>query len=184
MSAQPAVQHSATSLEALREALPDFAKDIRLNLSSALKEDPNSGLSLAQVKGIALSSAYATRQPAVIQALTGEAASLSTEEINAAKAAAAIMAMNNVYYRAVHMTKDEELAKMPAGLRMNVIGNPGIDKATFELYSLAVSAINGCVGCVQAHAKAIEHAGLPKAAVQHTFRIAAVVSAAAQAVSV
>jgi alkyl hydroperoxide reductase subunit D len=175
----------AANLESLRESLPDFAKDIRLNLSGVIKEDPASGLSLNQVLGAALASAYATKNGDVIAALLGETADkLSDEEITAAKSAATIMAMNNIYYRSSYMTEDAELGRMPAGLRMNVIASPGVDKITFEVYSLAVSAINGCGACVKSHAKAVEHAGLPKAAVQHSFKIAAVIAAAAQALMI
>jgi lipoyl-dependent peroxiredoxin subunit D len=171
-------------IEQLKESLPDFAKDIRLNLSGVIKEDANSGLTLAQVHGIALASAYATRHPAVIAAVTGETAGLSPEEIHAAKAAASIMAMNNVYYRFIHLANDTELSALPAGLRMNVIGNPGIDKGTFELYALAVSSINGCGLCIESHTHAVQHAGISKTGVQHAVRIAAVLSAAAQALSI
>jgi len=173
------------NLEQLKEALPDYAKDIRLNLSAVLKEDPQSGLSMAQVHGIALASACATRHPGVISAMTGETTgTLSVEEINAARAAAVVMAMNNVYYRFIHLAHDAELSALPAGLRMNVIGNPGIDKGTFELYSLAVSAINGCGMCIESHTAAVQHAGISKAGVQHAVKIAAVLSAAAQALSI
>ena len=175
----------AESIDGLKERLPDFARDIRLNLPQVLQADEQSGLTQNQVFGIALASAYATRSAAVRRGVTGEASKiLSPEEINAAKAAAAIMAMNNVYYRATYMTQDEEIGQMPARLRMNVIGNPGVDKATFELYALAVSAINGCSACVASHTKAILDHGLAKAAVQHAFKIAAVLSAAAQALSI
>jgi alkyl hydroperoxide reductase subunit D len=185
MSVHEVALKKAENIEGLKDILPDFAKDIRLNLSAVVKEDSNSGLTLNQVYGTALASAYATRNGTVIQAITGEvSAVLSAEEINAAKAAATIMGMNNVYYRAIHMIEDAELGKMPAGLRMNVISNPGVDKATFELFEMAVSAINGCGGCLQAHARGIENAGLSKAAVQHSLKIAAVISAAAQALSI
>jgi alkyl hydroperoxide reductase subunit D len=172
------------TVDALKEKLPDFAKDIRLNLSNVIKEDPNSGLSLAQVHGIALASAYATRHADVIAAITGEAAGLSAEEVHAAKAAATVMAMNNIYYRFVHLAHDQELSSMPAGLRMNVIGNPGIDKITFELYALAVSAINGCGLCIESHTAAVQQHGMSKVGVQHCVRIAAVVNAAAQGLSI
>lgn len=179
------VAHDVQNIESLKESLPEYAKDIRLNLSNVLKEDGNSGLSINQVFGIALSAAYATRHPLVIQAMEGEASSvLSAEEVHAAKAAATIMAMNNIYYRSTYMTQDDELGKMPAALRMNVIGNPGIDKVTFEMYSLAVSCINGCGACVQSHAAAVQHGEYSKVAVQHCFRIAAVMSACAQALSI
>lgn len=174
-----------TNIESLKESLPDYAKDIRLNLSNVIKEDPNSGLTLNQVYGIALAAAYTTKNSSVISAIQGESSgALSAEEVNAAKAASTIMAMNNVYYRSAYMTQDDEFSKMPAGLRMNVIASPGIDKITFELYTLAVSAINGCGACVQSHANAVQHGSLPKQAVQHTFKIAAVLTAAAQALSI
>lgn len=172
------------SIENLKNALGDHAKDIRLNLSNVIKQDPNSGLTLAQVHGIALASAYATRHTEVIAAIAGETAALTPEEVNAAKAAATVMAMNNIYYRFVHLAHDAELSQMPAGLRMNVIGSPGIDKITFELYSLAVSAINGCGLCIESHTAAVQHGGVSKPGVLHCVRIAAVVNAAAQGLSI
>jgi lipoyl-dependent peroxiredoxin subunit D len=182
MSVAEALLPKVHNIESLRDLMPDFAKDIRLNLSSVLKEDPHSGLTLAQVHGIALASAYAAKHPAVVAAVKGEAeATLSPEDIHAAKSAAAVMAMNNVYYRFVHLAHDEELSRLPAGLRMNVIASPGIDKITFELYSLAVSAINGCGLCIESHTRAVQHGGIGKQGVQHCARIAAVVNAAAQA---
>lgn len=185
-----AVAHAAgnnlpANIDGLRDQLGDFAKDIRLNLSSVIKQDPNSGLTLNQVYGIALASAYATKHPAVIAAIAGEtAATLTAEEINAAKAAASVMAMNNVYYRFIHLAHDTELSQLPAGLRMNVIASPGIDKVTFELYSLAVSAINGCGLCIESHAAAVQKHEVSKTGVQHCVRISAVLAAAAQALSI
>lgn len=172
------------NIEALQEMLPDFAKDIRLNLSSVLKEDPTSGLALNQVLGIALACAYATRNQSVADAVLGESVMLSPEEVQAAKAAATIMAMNNVYYRFVHLSHDEEMGKMPAGLRMNVIVNSGIDKVTFELYSIGVSAINGCGMCIESHVRTVQQHGVSKAGAQHAARIGAVLTAAAQALSI
>lgn len=173
---------SSLNIESLKERLPEFARDIRLNLSSVLQQDEASGLSLNQVFGIALASAYATKNQTVVNAVQGAAQGVLTpEEANAARAAATIMAMNNIYYRSTYMAQDEEMGQMPARLRMNIIGNPGVDKTTFELYSLAVSSINGCSACVVSHSTAIQSHGLPKAAVQHVFKIAAVLNAAAQA---
>ena len=176
------LQHKTpVTVETLRDRLPDFAKDIRLNLSSVLKEDPSSGLSLRQIYGVALASAYATRHPGVIAAIMGDAgAILSSEEVNAAKAAATIMAMNNIYYRFVHLSHDPEFSKMPVGLRMNVIANPGITKVDFELYALAVSALNGCGLCIESHAKVVEHGGITKQGIQHAVKITAVLNAVAQ----
>src|SRR3990167_9118380 len=133
------------NLENLKDALPDFAKDIKLNLASVLSTDGAQDLTERQIMLIALSSAYATRNNDVIHALqTESAAQLNAADLQAAKAAAVIMAMNNVYYRFAHLVNDKTYIGMPAKLRMNVIANPGIEKIDFELCCLAVSALNGC----------------------------------------
>ena len=165
------------SLDALREDIPDYAKDIRLNLGSLANE---TSLSDQQKWGAFLASALASRNAAVIKAIAAETdGKLSPEATTAAKAAAAIMAMNNVYYRAVHLMSEETYATIPAKLRMNVIGNPGVDKVDFELWSLAVSAVNGCGMCLDSHEKVVRKAGLSTEQVQAALRIGAVVHAAA-----
>ncbi len=174
---------NTASLDTLKAALPDFAKDIRLNLSSVLTPEGAADLTQAQIHLIALASAYATKDDGVIAAISGEASALSEAEINAAKAAASIMAMNNVYYRFVHLVGGD-YKTMPAKLRMNVIGNPGIEKVDFELMSMAVSAMNGCGMCMEAHAHELAKAGLSTQAVQSAVRIGAVVQAAAQALRI
>ena len=170
------------SIQTIRAQMPEYAKDTKLNLGKYISDDEVEGLNINQAHGIALASAYATKHPAIIAAVEGQTANtLSTEEVNAAKAAATIMGMNNVYYRFVHLLSDKEYQTMPAGLRMNIIGNPGIEKADFELMSLAVSAINGCGLCLDAHVNEVTKAGISKQGVQSTVRIAAVLNAAAQA---
>lgn len=170
------------SVQNLRSELQDYAKDIKLNLGSVLEEEGAPDLTLTQIHGIALASAYATKHTKVIEAIAAETAeTLSDADIHAAKAAATVMGMNNVYYRFVHLVSDKEFAGMPAKLRMNVIGNPGVDKVDFELYSLAVSAINGCGMCIDAHVNEVAKAGVSKTGIQSAIRIAAVVNATAQA---
>ena len=85
------------------------------------------------------------------------------------------MAMNNIYYRFTHLASDPDYATMPARLRMNVIANPGVEKLDFELWSLAVSAVNGCGRCIEAHEDVLLKAGVPKEAIQDAIRIAAIV---------
>ncbi len=168
--------------DTLKSQMPEYAKDTKLNLGKLLGGDEVEGLSLNQTYTIALASAYATKHAGVIDAVSGQAAdTLSAEEVSAAKAAATIMGMNNVYYRFVHLVSDKEYQTMPAGLRMNIIGNPGVDKVDFELMSLAVSAINGCGMCIDAHVHEVIKAGVSKAGVQSSIKIAAVLAAAAQA---
>ena len=173
------------TVETLRDSLGDYAKDVKLNIGTVLTTDGAPDLTQNQIYGIALASAYSTKNKAVVEALLADAASvLSDAEVNAAKAAASVMAMNNVYYRFVHLVSDKEYGKLPAKLRMNIIGSPGIAKVDFELYSLAVSAINGCGMCMDAHVAEVSKAGVSKVGVQSAIRIAAVVNSVAQALSI
>ena len=135
------------SIDSLRETLPAYAKDLSLNLSTLASETT---LNDQQKWGTFLAAAYAVGQPQVVQAIEASAV-LSPEAREAAKAAAAIMGMNNVYYRALHLMKNAEYRTLPARLRMNILANPGVEKTDFELWSFAVSAINGCGLCLDSH---------------------------------
>ena len=170
------------SLKTLKDALPSYAKDIKLNLGRVLAADGMDGLSRQTVEGVALASAYTTRNAQVIDAIEGEV-SVGEDVVTAAKAAATVMGMNNVYYRFAHLVGGE-YAKMPANLRMNIIGNPGIEKVDFEMMSLAVSAINGCGMCMESHVAEVVKAGVKPAGVQTAIRIGAVINAAAQALEI
>ena len=163
------------ALQDLRDALPAYAKDLKLNLGSLSTE---TSLNDQQKWGTFLSCALAGRNETVIRHIAEEAAQhLSDEAQTAAKAAAAIMGMNNVYYRFTHMVSEPSYATLPAKLRMQVIANPGVDKADFELWSLAVSAINGCGMCVDSHDAVVRKAGMTTEQVQAAVRIGAVVHA-------
>jgi len=165
------------SLEALKTRLPEYAKDLKLNLSSLAAEPV---LTEQQRAGAFVASALAARNPEVIAAIVAEfAPMLSPEALTAAKASAAIMAMNNIYYRFTHLVAAPDYKTMPAKLRMNVIARPGVEKVDFELWSLAVSAINGCGMCIDSHEKVVRQAGLTAEAVQAAVRIASVVHAVA-----
>jgi len=165
------------SIDNLRDQIPDFAKDIRLNLGSLASE---SVLSDQQKWGCFLASALATGNDAVIKAVAAESGDkLSPEAANAAKSAAAIMAMNNVYYRSLHLMSEKTYGTLPAKLRMNVLGNPGVEKVDFELWSISVSAINGCGMCLDSHEKVVRKEGLSTEQVQAAIRIGSVVNAAA-----
>ncbi|EFH13197.1 carboxymuconolactone decarboxylase family protein [Pseudoroseomonas cervicalis] len=164
------------SLEALRARLPDYARDLKLNLGSLATEPV---LTEQQRAGSFVASAIASRNAVVTQAIIAEFGPLlSAEALVAAKAAAAIMGMNNVYYRFTHLVGGD-YPGLPAKLRMNVMAKPGVDKVDFELWSLAVSAINGCGMCMESHEKVVRHGGLSSEQVQAAVRIAAVVHAVA-----
>ncbi len=164
------------SLEALRNALPDYARDQKLNLGSLAAE---TALTEQQRAGTFVVSALASRNPLVIREIVAEfGPQLSPEALTAAKAAASVMGMNNIYYRFTHLVVGD-YAQMPARLRMNIMAKPGVEKVDFELWSLAVSAINGCGMCMESHEKTLLQHGVSKEAVQAAVRIAAVVHATA-----
>ena len=117
------------SIDTLKSAIPDYAKDLKLNLSSLATDE---SLNEQQLWGSFLASAIASRNDVVIKAISEEAAGyLSAVAFDAAKAAAAIMGMNNIYYRFVHLSSNKAYQTMQAKLRMNIIGNPGVDKVDF-----------------------------------------------------
>jgi alkyl hydroperoxide reductase subunit D len=159
----------------LKNLIPEHAKDLRLNVGNVLSSEGAPGLTEPQILATALASAIAARNQTLLREVeTLVLGRLDAAQVNAARAAAAIMGMNNVYYRFTHLVESDEYRKLPAKLRMNVIGNPGVPKVDFELYSLAVSAINGCGACVSAHEKIVRAAGISAEGVQSTVRIAAV----------
>jgi alkyl hydroperoxide reductase subunit D len=165
------------SLQNLRDRLPEYAKDIKLNLGTLAGETV---LSEKQRAGTFIASALGARNPDVAAAILAEfGPKLDAKELAAAQAAAAIMGMNNVYYRFLHLVENEEYGKLPAKLRMNAIASHGIPKADFELWCLAVSAINGCGMCIESHEKMVRKDGMTAEQVQAAVRIAAVVNATA-----
>jgi alkyl hydroperoxide reductase subunit D len=168
------------SIEALRSQLPDYAKDLRLNLESVLSEAGAPGLDARQLRAVALASAIAARHRPLVEALEVLAAeTLAPAEIAGVRAAAAMMAMTNVYYRFTHLVSNKEYETLRAGLRMNVMRDPGIDKTSFELCALAVSAVNGCGQCMDSHEQTLRQHGVSAQGVQSAVRIAAVVHAVA-----
>ena len=166
-------------VEALRAAISDPAKDIKLNLQAVLQPG---ALTPAQRWGVAIASAVATRNAPLRDALIADAAAeIGAEVIDDALAAAALMAMNNVYYRFRHMVGKPSYSQMPARLRMQRIAKPLTNKADFELFCLAVSAINGCEMCVRSHEDVVMKGGLSEEQVHDAVRIAATIHAAAVA---
>ena len=169
------------SIENLRGALPEYAKDQKLNLGSLTR---STELSEQQLWGALLASAAATRNAKVIAEIAEEAKEhLSEEAVEAAYGAATVMAMNNVAYRAKGWLGDD-YANVKFGLRMNIISKPGVEKADFELWSLAVSTINGCEHCAVAHANTVREDGVTKEQVWEAVKVAGVVQAVAQALTI
>ncbi|MGY0481663.1 alkyl hydroperoxide reductase [Mycobacteroides abscessus] len=168
------------SIENLKEALPEYAKDLKLNLGTVAR---GTVLSQSQLWGTLVATAAATRNEQVFKEIREEAAGILTPEaLDAALGAASIMAMTNVFYRGRGFL-DGAYDDLRPGLRMNIIGNPGVDKSEFELWSFAVSTINGCHYCVGSHEKVLREVGLTREQVLEALKIAAIVAGVAQALA-
>ena len=164
-------------LDQLLESCPEYAKDLKLNLSSVLRQPE---LTVQQTWGTAVATAIASRNSQVTGAILEEAGkNLGEQALFAAKAAAAVMGMNNVFYRFRHLTTNEKYATMPARLRMQAIRSHGSDPVDFELWCLAVSAINACGACVDSHEKVLRQKGVNEDVVIAALRIASTVHAVA-----
>ncbi|MBK9032701.1 MAG: carboxymuconolactone decarboxylase family protein [Myxococcales bacterium] len=167
-----------TTLDQLKDRLPDYARDLKINLGVVTG---TSTLTPRQHWGTAVAAALAARQPDVIAAVTAAAgAHLDEAALRAARGAASVMAMNNVYYRFLHFVGEgNDYQALPARLRMQLIGNPGVDALDFELWCLAASAVTGCGACVVSHDQVVRSKGAQAPQVQDAIRIAAVVHALA-----
>lgn len=169
------------SIDNLKSALPEYAKDQKLNLGALTR---STELNEQQLWGTMLACAAATRNDTVFAEIADEAKEhLSEAAFESALGAATVMAMNNVGYRAKHWLGDD-FAQVKFGLRMNIISKPGVDKADFELWSLAVSTINGCEYCAVAHSNTVREEGLTKEQVWESVKVAAVMQAVAQAIQI
>jgi alkyl hydroperoxide reductase subunit D len=169
-----------SAVEELRASIPEAAKDIKLNLQSVLQPG---ALTPAQRWGVAIASAVATGNTRLREAIIADArAEVGADVIDDALASAALMAMNNVYYRFRHMIGKESYSQMPARLRMQRIAKPASNKADFELFCLAVSAINGCETCIRSHEEVVIKGGITEDQVHDAVRVAATIHAAAVAI--
>ena len=165
------------SIDNLKSGLPDYAKDLKLNIGTLVRGNV---LTEQQLWGTLLSTAATTRSEEIADEAQQH---LSEAAVKAAYGAASIMGMNNVAYRAKAWLGDD-YAQVRMGLRMNIIAQPGVEQPDFELWALAVSAINGCEHCTLAHEKALKEAGFTKEQIFEAIKVAAVVQGIAQALTI
>lgn len=162
-----------TWVDQLKEGIPDYAKDTRLNIDAVIKR---STLDPVEAQCVALAAAFATGNTKLwtwIQSQIPE-----TSETEAAITAASLMAMNNVWYPYVEMAGDENLSGLPAQLRMNAIAtHGGTTRARFEAYSLSASIVGKCHFCVKAHYDTLRKEGYTVEQLRDIGRIAAVMTA-------
>ncbi|HYV73967.1 MAG TPA: carboxymuconolactone decarboxylase family protein [Candidatus Binatia bacterium] len=166
------------TLDALMESIPSYAKDLKLNFSSVVRQQTE--LTEQQLWGTVVACAMASRNEELTAAAIEEAsAHLSSQALAAAEGASAIMGMNNVFYRFLHLSSNQKYATMRAGLRMNAIRGHGVDQLDFELWCMAVSAINGCGSCVDSHEKVLREKGFGEEKILAAVRIASMLHAIA-----
>lgn len=165
-------------LPTIKAMIPDWAKDIRLNLDGTIAR---SSLKAEDATGVALAAAYAARSKTLMDAFKG---GLTDADATGALTAAALMGMNNTYYPYVEMSGDEQLKTLPAQLRMNAYAtHGGIDQGRFELFALAASIVGKCQFCVNSHYANLKKAGYTAEQLRDVGRIASVVNAAAQVIT-
>ena len=168
-------------LNDLKSRIPDYAKDIRLNLDATIGR---SSLPPREAVGAALAAAFASRSK-VLVSLIRDSGVLNETDTTGALTAASLMGMNNVWYPYVEMAADPELKTVRAELRMNAYANHGgVDKRAFELWSLAASIVGKCEFCVTSHYGLLKQTGVTVQELRDVGRIAAVINAAAQVLAV
>ncbi|MGO4328456.1 carboxymuconolactone decarboxylase family protein [Cupriavidus sp. 2TAF22] len=168
-------------ISTIKGLIPDYAKDIRLNLDGTIVR---SSLEGNDAVAVALAAAFAAKSRVLVDAIRN-AGVLSPEETNAVLTAAALMGMNNVWYPYIEMADDPDLASQPAGLRMNAYAtHGGVDKRRFEMYALAASIVGKCQFCVKSHYHLLKNEqGMTAQQLRDVGRIAAVIVAAANVIA-
>jgi lipoyl-dependent peroxiredoxin subunit D len=163
-------------INAIKARIPDYAKDIRLNLDAVLAR---SSLAPADALGAALAAAFAAKSKPLIDAIRNSG-QLSDTDTNAVLTASALMGMNNVWYPYIEMAEDDNLKNQRAELRMNAYAtHGGIDKHRFELFALAASIVGKCGYCIGSHYNMLKEDGVSAVQLRDIGRIAAVIAAAA-----
>jgi alkyl hydroperoxide reductase subunit D len=163
-------------VDTVKEALPDFARDTRLNLDAVINR---SKLDPVLAQGCALAAAMATGNGKLVAVI--EQGMENDVEVDAALTAGAIMAQNNVWYPYVEMVDDPALSGLPAQLRMNaILTHGGTTKLNFEAYSLAASIVGKCHFCVKAHYNTLKAEGLDVEQLRDIGRVAAVINSVAK----
>lgn len=168
----------------IADSLHGYADDVRTNMHKLFSANEIEGLTPTQIKMIALASAYAIKDESIARAILSDSQEqpvFTETELNSIKGAVTIMAMNNTYYRFVHLATDKTFSTLQSNLQMDILSNPGIDKNDFELMSLAVSVINSCGYCIDVHVNKLIRKQISHMTIQSTIRIAAVLSALSQA---
>jgi len=163
-------------VDQLKEGLPEYAKDTKLNLDAVIKR---STLAVEEAEGCALAAAMSTGNGKLVTFI--QSSMENSQERDAALTAASLMSMNNTWYPYVEMAEDANLKGLPAQLRMNAITtHGGTTKERFEAYSLAASIVGKCEFCVKAHYETLKKEGYTVEQLRDIGRIASVMNSVAK----
>lgn len=167
------------ALDNLKHLIPDYAKDQRRNLDALIN---TSVLTQQQLWGCLLVSAATSRNDVVLKLVNAEASEhLSDKAVDVALACTTAMTLNNYGFRAKHwLGHDFEAIRF--GLRNGVSLKPGVVQADYELWAVAVSVVNGCEQCTQAHSRDAQEQGLSTLQLWEAVKIASVIQAIAQTI--
>lgn len=163
-------------VEQVKESIPDHSKDIKLNLDAVINR---SGLDPVDTHAVAYAAALAAGNGGLAFEIEHNSPLFNDEKVReAAKTAASLMGMNNVYYPFVEMTGDPDLKKSPPGLRMNAYAtHGGVTKKQFEMYALAASIVGKCHFCVKNHYDVLKKEGMSVQELQMVGKISSVIAA-------
>ncbi len=169
------------SLNLLEKGESKYLRDLKLNLSSTLSSEH---LSVKECTLLGLATAINNNNGPLIKFFSRAAEENGATPAETAEAAgcASLLASNNIFYRFRHFTKKEKYSQIPARIRMQIMMKPVTGKEFFELMSLAISAVNGCEMCVNAHEDSLIKLGTPEERVFDAVRIASLVTSAGKVI--
>ena len=162
------------------DQVPDHSRDVAASLRKVVDRW---SLGPAALWGTALACAVARRSRPLAETCDIEArrAGVAEATLDDARAAAALMTMTAVHYRFAHPVGDGAYAEQPALLSMKRSARPAGEPLDYELFALAVSALEGCSACVRLHEKKLRAGGRTPAEIREAVRLAAAVAGVATA---
>lgn len=170
-----------SSLTLLEEGASRYLRDFKLNLNSTLSSEFLSG---REIGLIGLSTAINNNNKPLADFYTAfsKENGASVEEVSEAVSCASLLSSNNVFYRFRHFTQKEKYSQIPARIRMQIMMKPVTGKEFFELLSLAISAVNGCEMCVNAHEDSLIKLGTTEERIFDAVRVASLVTASCKVI--
>ena len=163
-------------VDRVKDSIPDHSKDVKLTFDTVFK---STLLDAVDLQACALAAAITAGNGELANVIeSGSILVDNPAELAAAKTAASLMGMNNIYYPFVEMTGDSDLKGLPPGIRMQAyLNHAGVSKKKFEMYALCASIVGKCHHCVKNHYDVLKKEGMTVQELQHVGKVAAVINA-------